>query len=74
MLTVIDLLLWRDIKMTAVVLSSTLIVMLSLLMFSVVSVVAYFGLVVLTITTSFRLYCNVMSMMNKSTDSVAPFK
>lgn len=72
---VIDLLMWRDIKKTGIMFASVFIVLLSLSMFSVLSVIAYFGLVVLAIATSFRLYNAVMCMMNKSTaDGGAPFK
>jgi hypothetical protein len=71
---VVDLLLWRDIKKTGVVFASAVIVLLSLSFFSVLSVIAYFGLVVLTLTTGFRVYCKVMVMMNKSTESALPFE
>jgi multisubunit Na+/H+ antiporter MnhG subunit len=71
---VMDLLMWRDIKKSGTVLASAVILLLALSLFSALSVVAYFGVVVLTITTSFRLYCSAMTMMNKSTDGAAPFK
>jgi len=71
---VMDLLMWRDIKKSGAVLASAVILLLSLSLFSALSVIAYFGVVVLTITTSFRLYCSAMVMMNKSTDGAAPFK
>jgi hypothetical protein len=71
---VIDLLLWRDVKKSGVVLASAVILLLTLSWYSVVSVVAYFGLVILTLSISFRLYCHVMGMLNKSTDNLEPLK
>ena len=59
---------WRDIKKTSVVFASVIVLLLSLSLFSIVSVAAYFGLVVLSITTSYRLYTAVMGMINKSND------
>jgi len=72
--SVMDLLMWRDIKKTGAILASAVILLLSLSLFSALSVFAYFGVVVMTITTSFRLYCSAMCMINKSTDSATPFK
>jgi hypothetical protein len=71
---VVDLVMWRDVKKTAVVFSSLLVGLASLSLFSVLSVAAYFGLVILTISIGLRLYTHVMSMMNKTTDPVTPFK
>jgi Reticulon len=71
---VIDLLLWRDVKKTGIVSASTVVLLLALSCCSVLSVIAYFGLVVLTLSITFRLYCHVMGMMNRSTDNLAPLK
>lgn len=71
---VIDLLLWRDVKKTGVTLASLVVLLLSLSLFSVLSVFAYFGLVALTISVSFRLYSSVMGMINKTTEVFSPFK
>ncbi|ELK27270.1 Reticulon-1 [Myotis davidii] len=54
--TAIDLLYWRDIKQTGIVFGSFLLLLFSLTQFSVVSVVAYLALAVLSATISFRIY------------------
>lgn len=71
---VADLVMWRCPKKTGIVFGTLVVLLLALSLCSILSVVAYFGLVVLMITTSYRLYCNVMAMMNKSTECCAPFK
>lgn len=63
---VLDLIYWRDLKKSGVVFGSVLVLLLSLALFSVLSVVAYLSLVTLTITLSFRLYKNVMSAVQKT--------
>jgi len=65
-IVVLDLIYWRDLKKSGVVFGSVLVLLLSLALFSVLSVVAYLSLVTLTITLSFRLYKNVMSAVQKT--------
>ena len=68
-----DLLLWRDVKKSGVVFGSGFVLLVSLALFSVLSVVAYLALVVLTITVSFRLYKSVLAAVQKTGDG-HPFK
>lgn len=70
---VIDLLYWRDIKKTGVLFGTSLSLLLSLALFSIISVVAYLSLIVLTITVSFRLYKTAMGTVQKCGDE-HPFK
>lgn len=70
---VLDLIYWRDIKKSGVVFASMLILLLSLALFSVLSVAAYLSLVLLTITLTFRLYKNVLAAVQKTGDG-HPFK
>lgn len=70
---VIDLIYWRDIKKTAIVFSSFMLLLISLACCSVLSVLAYLSLAVLTVTISFRIYKNVLQAVQKSSDG-HPFK
>jgi len=63
---VLDLIYWRDTKKTAVVFGSMLVLLLSLALFSVLSVVAYLSLVTLTITVSYRIYRSTLSSLRKT--------
>ena len=63
---VLDLIYWRDVKKTGVVFGSTLVLLLSLALFSVLSVVAYLSLVTLTITISYRVYRSTLSSLQKT--------
>jgi hypothetical protein len=63
---VIDLIYWRDIQRTFLLLSCTLATLFSFVMFSVLSVVAYASLVVMTTTLSFRIYKNVKAAVYKT--------
>jgi len=63
---VLDLIYWRDVKKTSVVFGSTLVLLLSLALFSVLSVVAYLSLVTLTITISYRVYRSTLSSLQKT--------
>jgi hypothetical protein len=63
---VLDLIYWRDVKKTGVVFGSTLVLLLSLSLFSVLSVVAYLSLITLTITISYRIYKNVLAAVQKT--------
>ena len=69
----LDLIYWRDVRKTGVVFGSMLLVLLSLAFFSLLSVLAYLSLAVLTVTLSFRVYKNIMAAVQKSNDG-HPFK
>ncbi|XP_042295658.1 reticulon-3 isoform X2 [Sceloporus undulatus] len=68
-----DLIFWRDVKKTGLVFSTTLILLLSLAAFSVISVVSYLILALLSVTISFRVYKSVIQAVQKSEDG-HPFK
>ncbi|XP_051507847.1 reticulon-1-like isoform X1 [Myxocyprinus asiaticus] len=70
---VVDLLHWRDLKQSGLVFGSVLLLLFSLTQFSVVSVVAYLALAVLSATISFRVYKSVLQAVQK-TDEGHPFK
>ncbi|MCI4376889.1 hypothetical protein PGIGA_G00193810 [Pangasianodon gigas] len=70
---VVDLLHWRDMRQTAVLFSSVLLLLFSLTQFSVVSVTAYLALAALSTTISFRVYKSVLQAVQK-TDDGHPFK
>ena len=72
-LTVIDLIYWRDVKKTGVVFGSMLVLLLSLALFSVLSVVAYLSLAGLTVTISFCVYKKVLGAVQKTGEG-HPFK
>ncbi|XP_030124570.1 reticulon-4 isoform X2 [Taeniopygia guttata] len=70
---VVDLLFWRDIKKTGVVFGASLFLLLSLTVFSIVSVTAYIALALLSVTISFRIYKGVIQAIQKS-DEGHPFR
>ncbi|XP_046337579.1 reticulon-1-A-like isoform X2 [Haliotis rufescens] len=70
---VLELMYWRDVRKTGVVFGSMMFVLLSLAFFSVLSVVAYLSLAMLTVTLSFRVYKNVMAAVQKTGEG-HPFK
>ncbi|XP_049726618.1 reticulon-4 isoform X1 [Elephas maximus indicus] len=70
---VVDLLYWRDIKKTGVVFGASLFLLLSLTVFSIVSVTAYIALALLSLTISFRVYKGVIQAIQKS-DEGHPFR
>lgn len=70
---VLELIYWRDYKKTGVVFGSMMFVLLSLAICSVLSVLAYLSLAVLSVTISFRIYKNVLAAVQKSGDA-HPFK
>ncbi|XP_059575394.1 reticulon-4 isoform X2 [Alligator mississippiensis] len=70
---VVDLLYWRDIKKTGVVFGASLFLLLSLTVFSIVSVTAYIALALLSVTISFRIYKGVIHAIQKS-DEGHPFR
>ncbi|XP_054036011.1 reticulon-4 isoform X2 [Dryobates pubescens] len=71
--SVVDLLYWRDIKKTGVVFGASLFLLLSLTVFSIVSVIAYIALALLSVTISFRIYKGVIQAIQKS-DEGHPFR
>ncbi|XP_008577057.1 PREDICTED: reticulon-4 isoform X1 [Galeopterus variegatus] len=71
--SVVDLLYWRDIKKTGVVFGASLFLLLSLTVFSIVSVMAYIALALLSVTISFRIYKGVIQAIQKS-DEGHPFR
>ncbi|XP_061424716.1 reticulon-1-A-like isoform X1 [Lethenteron reissneri] len=70
---VLDLLYWRDIKKSAAVFGGSLLLLLSLTQFSVVSVLAYLTLAVLSVTISYRVYKSVLQAVQKTEDG-HPFR
>lgn len=70
---VVELLYWRDVKKSGIVFGSLMVLLLSLALFSVLSVVAYLSLAALTVTLSFRIYKNVLGAVQKSGEG-HPFK
>ncbi|XP_062824912.1 reticulon-4 isoform X2 [Anolis carolinensis] len=72
-LSVVDLLYWRDVKKTGVVFGASLFLLLSLTVFSIVSVVAYIALALLSVTISLRIYKGVIQAIQKS-DEGHPFR
>ncbi|XP_030051711.1 reticulon-4 isoform X2 [Microcaecilia unicolor] len=71
--SVVDLLYWRDIKKTGVVFGASLFLLLSLTVFSIVSVSAYIALALLSVSISFRIYKGVLQAVQKS-DEGHPFR
>ncbi|XP_070179940.1 reticulon-1-A-like isoform X13 [Littorina saxatilis] len=69
----LDLIYWRDARKTGVVFGSMMLVLLSLAFFSLLSVLAYLSLAILTVTLSFRVYKNIMAAVQKTNDG-HPFK
>ncbi|XP_016305623.1 reticulon-4-like [Sinocyclocheilus anshuiensis] len=67
-LTVNDLVHWRDPKKSGVVFGVSLLLLLSLAAFSVISVVSYLLLALLCVTISFRIYKSVIQAVQKSND------
>ncbi|XP_077341659.1 reticulon-4 isoform X1 [Lithobates pipiens] len=71
--SVVDLLYWRDIKKSGLVFGASLFLLLSLTVFSIVSVSAYIALALLSVTISFRIYKGVLQAIQKSEEG-HPFK
>ncbi|XP_031835312.1 reticulon isoform X4 [Nomia melanderi] len=68
-----DLIYWRDPKKSGPVFGCILGVLLSLAYFSLISVLAYISLLVLTGTVAFRIYKTVFQAIQKTSDG-HPFK
>ncbi|XP_069090286.1 reticulon-4 isoform X2 [Pleurodeles waltl] len=71
--SVVDLLYWRDIKKSGVVFGASLFLLLSLTVFSIVSVSAYIALALLSVTISYRIYKGVFQAIQKSEEG-HPFR
>ncbi|XP_036403780.1 reticulon-3 isoform X1 [Megalops cyprinoides] len=72
-LSVKELVHWRDPKKSGVVFGTSLLLLLSLAAFSVISVVSYLLLALLCVTISFRIYKSVIQAVQKSNEG-HPFK
>jgi hypothetical protein len=70
---VLELVYWRDPKKSGIVFGSMMVLLLSLALFSVLSVVAYLSLAALTVTCSFRIYKNILQAIQKTGEG-HPFK
>lgn len=68
-----DLIHWRDPKKSGIVFGVSLLVLLSLAAFSVISVVSYLLLALLCVTITFRIYKSVVQAIQKSSEG-HPFK
>eukprot|EP00079_Xenopus_tropicalis_P019390 XP_012808990.1 PREDICTED: reticulon-3 isoform X1 [Xenopus tropicalis] len=72
-LKVQDLLYWRDVKQSGMVFGGTMVLLLSLAAFSIISVISYLVLSLLAVTISYRVYKSVLQAVQK-TDEGHPFK
>lgn len=68
-----SLIYWRDVKKSGVVFGLGLVTLLAVSCFSVISVVAYLSLMVLSATIAFRTYKSIMQIIQKTPDG-HPFK
>jgi hypothetical protein len=64
---------WRDPKKSGLVFGGVMVVLLSLSVFSLISVVAYLSLAGLTGTIIFRVYKSILQAVQKTEDG-HPFK
>ncbi|XP_018419833.1 PREDICTED: reticulon-4 isoform X2 [Nanorana parkeri] len=71
--SVVDLLYWRDIKKSGLVFGASLFMLLSLTVFSIVSVSAYIALALLSVSISLRIYKGVLQAIQKSEEG-HPFR
>ncbi|XP_053335637.1 reticulon-4b isoform X5 [Clarias gariepinus] len=70
---VVELLYWRDLKNSGIVFGASLLLLLSLSACSIISVLSYVALALLSVTISFRIYKGVLQAIQKS-DEGHPFK
>jgi len=70
---VVDLIYWRCVKKSGVALSSAVLLLLALSFCSLISVVAYTSLLLLSAAFSFRIYKNISQAVQKTQDG-HPFK
>jgi len=59
--------------MSGIIFGSSLVVLLSFAMFSIISVISYLSLALLTMTASFRIYYHIMGAVTK-TEAANPFR
>ncbi|XP_073707386.1 reticulon-4a isoform X1 [Garra rufa] len=71
--SMVDLLYWRDLQRTGVVFGASLFLLLSLSVCSIISVISYVALALLSVTISFRIYKGILQAVQKSEDG-HPFK
>ncbi|XP_026801190.1 reticulon-4b isoform X3 [Pangasianodon hypophthalmus] len=69
----VELLYWRDVKNSGIVFGASLLLLLSLSVCSIISVLSYVALALLSVTISFRIYKGVLQAIQKS-DEGHPFK
>merc|ERR1719348_1141543 len=69
----VELIYWRDVKKTGITFGSLLVILLSLAYLSLISVVSYTSLALLTATIAFRVYKNIIQAIQKSGEG-HPFK
>jgi len=65
---VVELIYWKDVKKSAIVASSSLLLLICLSIFSVLSVISYISLAVLTVTFSFAVYKRTLAAIQKTSD------
>jgi len=70
---VAELVYWRDPKKSGIVFGTGLVILFSLIYFSIISVVAYSSLAALSATLSFRIYKNILQAVQKTNEG-HPFK
>ncbi|XP_036425664.1 reticulon-4a isoform X2 [Colossoma macropomum] len=70
---VVELVYWRDLQRTGICFGASLFLLLSLSACSIVSVLAYISLALLSVTISFRIYKGIVQAVQKSEDG-HPFK
>lgn len=70
---VVELIYWRDVKRTGAVFAGLLVLLISMAFLSLISVVSYASLTILTGTITYRVYKNIMQAVQKSQDG-HPFK
>ncbi|XP_066536815.1 reticulon-3 isoform X2 [Hoplias malabaricus] len=71
--SVSELVHWRDPKKSGVVFGTSLLLLLSLAAFSVISIISYLLLALLCVTITFRIYKSVIQAVQKSNEG-HPFK
>lgn len=71
--TVESLIYWRDVKKSGVVFGAGLITLLAVSCFSVISVLAYLSILLLTGAVAFRIYKTIMTAVHKTNEG-HPFK
>ncbi|XP_065106792.1 reticulon-4b isoform X3 [Paramisgurnus dabryanus] len=71
--TLVDLLYWRNLRSSAVVFGSSLLLLLSISTCSIISVITYVTLALLSVTVTIRIYKGILQAIQKS-DEGHPFK